>query len=151
NLAAYGRWRYWADAREIAVLGHVPSVTTQWGAEHPATVSKLFLNCFSAAYSLLAGGQVVPAYGALYVLGAVGTAAALWALAWELGFRFSAPLLPLVCSTPLHVLGVRLDIGTRFVYHLGLYRAEMIGRLAAFTALALAVRALSHQGRTLPL
>jgi hypothetical protein len=144
NLASHGRWRYWADAREIAVLGHVPSVTTQWGTERAATVSKLFLNCFSAAYSLLVGGQVIPAFGALYVLGAVATAAALWAVAWELGLRFTAPLLPLLCAAPLYV-------GTQFVYHLGLYRAEMIGRPAAFTAVALAVRALTQRGRTLPL
>ena len=140
NLTTAGRWRYWADGREIAVLGHIPSTVHQWGGDYAATISKVFLNAFSAGFSSLAGAEVLPAYGALYVLGALGTAAALWALAWELGLRATSPLMPLLTAAFVHAAG--LGVSQRFAGVTGLYKAELIGRMLAFTSLALAVRGL---------
>jgi hypothetical protein len=146
NLAAAARWRYWADGLEIAALGHIPTMSTQWASQYPTTVSKVFLNCFSAGLATLAGSHVLPAYGALYCLSAIGSAAALWALAWELGLRRSAVLLPLLSAASLHLPG-GIGLSARFVGPLGVYRAEGIGRIAAFTALALAVRGLRLDNR----
>ena len=146
NLTSGGRWRYWADGREIAVLGHVPSSVHQWGASYPTTVSKVFLNAFTAGFSSLAGADVLPGYGALYLLGLVGTAAALWALAWELELRATSPLVPLLCAAFLHLHGV--GVSERFAGIEGLYKAEWIGRMVAFTSLALAIRGLRRGERS---
>lgn len=140
NLQVEGRWRYWADAREITVLGGLPQFVTQWSAHHEPTISKVFLNAFTAGFSSLTGPNAVSAYGALYVLGALGTAVALWALAWELGLRVTSALVPLLTAAPLHLGGISLS--DRFSSYLGLYKAEQIGRMVAFTALALAVHGL---------
>jgi hypothetical protein len=140
NLQFAGRWRYWADAREIALLGGIPHTTTQWSAHYEPTISKVFLDAFTAGFSSVAGSDAVSAYGALYVLGALGTAVALWALAWELGLRVTSALVPLLCAAPVQVGGISLSFG--FATHIGLYKAEQIGRMVAFSALALAVHGL---------
>ena len=145
NLQFAGRWRYWADGREIAVLGHLPGITTQWAGHYPPTVTKVLLNCFTAGFSSIAGANAVSGVAALYVLGAVGTAAALWALSWELGLRATSFLLPLLCATPLHFGAMSLSL--RFADNAGLYKAEQLGRMVAFTALALAVRGLRTRRR----
>lgn len=145
NLQFAGGWRYWADGREIAVLGRLPGVTTQWAGHYLPTVTKVLLNCFTAGFSSIAGANAVSGVGALYVLGAVGTAAGLWALSWELGLRATSFLLPLLCATPLHFGAMSLSL--RFADNAGLYKAEQIGRMVAFTALALAVRGLRTRRR----
>src|SRR3954453_4358380 len=97
-------------------------MTTQWAGKYPPTITKILLNCFTAAYSSLAGANAVSGLGALYVLGAVGTAVALWALSWELGLRSPSFLLPLLCATPLRFGGISLS--SRFADNAGLYKAE---------------------------
>lgn len=143
NLQFAGRWRYWADGREIAVLGRIPETTTQWATQHQTAVSKIFLNCFTAGFSSVVGANAISAFGALYVLGMLGTAIALWAVAWEMGLRVTSALVPLLCASPLHLAGLSLSL--RFADNSGLYKAEEIGRMVAFTALAAAIRGLRTQ------
>jgi hypothetical protein len=139
NVSPSSSWRYWADAREIADAGRIPTASLQYGMLLPPTVSKAFLNSFNAAVGSSVGLRALPAMGALTWIGAVGMAAALWALGWELGLRRTAPLVPLL-----------LVMNRLFLYRepsadLHTFKAETFGRLVIFTAVAVGARALRER------
>ncbi len=67
NLADQTPLRYWADGLEVAGAHRVPKLTLQWGHLVPATVSKVALNAFDAAASLVLGrGPFGPIATAVY-------------------------------------------------------------------------------------
>lgn len=140
NLADQTPLRYWADGLEIADAHRIPALSLQWGRLFPSTVSKVVLNSFSAAGSLVLGRGPLGPMGALLVVGSIGLLLATFALARELGLRHSAPLVVLVLFAN-HVVGPR-----SLTDDLVNYRAETWGRLLVVAALVLAVRALrTHQ------
>lgn len=140
NLADQTPLRYWADGLEIADAHRIPALSLQWGRLFPSTVSKVVLNAFSAAGSLVLGRGPLGPMGALLVVGSIGLLLAAFALARELGLRHTAPLVVLVLFAN-HVLGPR-----SLTDDLVNYRAETWGRLLVVGALVLAVRAL-HERR----
>jgi hypothetical protein len=141
NVSPSSSWRYWADAREIADAGRIPAGSLQYGMLLPPTVSKAFLNSFNAAVGSSVRLRALPALGALTWIGAVGLAAALWAMGRELGLRRTAPLVPLL------VVMNRLFLYRETSADLHTYKAETFGRLAIFTAVALGARALRGRER----
>jgi len=135
NLSDQTPLRYWADGVEIADARRIPETSIQWGVEAPTSESKVALNAFDAAGSLVLGRGPLPPMGALLVVVSVALLLVGYALARELGLRYLAPLVPLLLFAN-HLLGPRdltLDLDT--------YKAENWGRLAAFAAMVLAVRA----------
>jgi hypothetical protein len=136
--AGAGGWRYWADGLEIATAGHEPAHTLQWGVLTTPAISKIGGNAYNAALSLSLGPHPFSAMAVSLWLSAVGLAAALWALAWELGLRFSAPLVPLSCLT-IHVWPGGLVVGEDLVRKLQFFQNEDAGRMCAVAAAALAV------------
>jgi hypothetical protein len=136
NFSPSSSWRYWADAKEIADAGRVPAHALQYGSLYPPTVSKGFLNAFNAGAILVLGSDPLRSLGALTWLGAVGFALSLWALGRELGLRLTAPLLPL-----LTVMN-RLFLYKEISVDLHTYKAETFGRMCAFCAIAVGIRAL---------
>jgi hypothetical protein len=140
NLADQTPLRYWADGLEIADAHRIPALTLQWGRLVPSTVSKVVLNSFDAAASLVLGRGPLGPTGALLVVGSIGLLLVTFALARELGLRLTAPLVVMALFAN-HVLGPR-----SLTDDLVNFRAETWGRLVMLTALLLAVRALrSHR------
>jgi hypothetical protein len=135
NLGPSASWRYWVDGREIADAGRIPAASLQYGMLLPPTVSKVFLNAFDAGASYAMGVDPLPALGALAWLSAVGLAAALWSMGREMGLRLTAPLLPLL-------LVMNRDFLTgEPTLDLFRFKAEAVGRMTAFCAVALIVPA----------
>jgi hypothetical protein len=137
NLAHRSAWRYWADGLEIAADGYVRPESRQWGMELPTTVSKVAMNAFEGAISLLAGPEPFPAMRAILVVAAVGLVAALLALGLELGLGIFAPLLAaLVLLAPNW-----MPLGSEISRDLTRYTAENVGRMAGFCAVLVGVYA----------
>jgi hypothetical protein len=139
NLSPSAAWRYVADAKEIADAGRIPAFSLQYGGLYPPTVSKVLLNTFNAGLSYVIGAPLA-LLGAITWLGAVGVVAALWSLGREIGLRYTAPLLPL-----LTVLN-RVSLYKEMSVDLHQYKAETFGRMVAFTAVAVGVRAIRVRG-----
>jgi hypothetical protein len=134
-------WRYWADGIEVADAGRIPELSLQHGMTVAPTVSKAFLNALTAGVSFLVGRTPLPAFASLLWMGAVGAAAALWAVGRELGLRWTAPALPVL------LLANQTIMNTELTTDMDGYRAETFGRLLAFGALVLAIRAFREHGR----
>ncbi|MDP9233950.1 MAG: hypothetical protein M3P01_05300 [Actinomycetota bacterium] len=132
-------FRYWADGLEMASAGRVPAVTLQWGAVYAPTVSKVMLNSFEAGMTFFLGSQPLPAMGALTWISAVGFSLGVWWLGRELGLVRTAPLLILMlCANSF--LG-----DPELTKDMAYFRAEVFGRMVAFCALALAVKAVRER------
>jgi hypothetical protein len=136
--AGAGGWRYWADGLEIATAGHEPAHTLQWGVLTTPAISKLGGNAYNAALSLSLGPHPFSAMAVSLWLSAVGLAAGLWALAWELGLRFTAPLVPLAYLTT-HVWPGGFVVGDAVVRKLQFFQNEDAGRMCAVVAAALVI------------
>jgi hypothetical protein len=133
-IASDAPLRYWADGMDIASTGGIPEQSLQWGDLYAPSAMKMLMNSFSGAMSLVGGPEALPVIGVLMWISAVGLATTLWWLALELGFSWTAPLLPLVVSANNLLFG-----GEEISADLISYRAENFGRVIAFCALALAV------------
>ena len=147
--ATAGGWRYWADGLELASVGHVPSVTLQWGALSAPAVSKLAANAWNGELSFLLLRHPFAAMAASLWLSAAGYVAGLWALGWEAGLRRTAPLLPLlgVAGSHLPLVSVNPDIVTKLQF----FQDEDMGRTLAVIACAVAFAAMrERRGRTAP-
>jgi hypothetical protein len=147
--ATAGGWRYWADGLELASVGHVPSVTLQWGTLNPPAVSKLAANAWSGELSFILLRHPFAAMAASLWLSAAGYVTGLWALAWEAGLRRTAPLLPLlgVAGTHLPLVSVNQDIVTKLQF----FQDEDMGRTLAVISCAVAFAAMrERRGRTAP-
>ena len=127
-------FRYWVDGMQIARLHEIPTASIQYGDLYPTVSSKVLLDAFSAVVTS-AVPQAQLAVGALSWTATVGTAIALWAVARESGLGTTAPLLPVLAVANPVFLGDDLTVD------LFEYRAEALGRLVAFAALAFGVRA----------
>jgi hypothetical protein len=134
--------RYWVDATEIADAGHIPHDTLMYGTFYPTVTSKVFLNVFNAGAVFAAGRGPFGPLGALLWIASVGLAASMWAVGRELGLRNLAPALPLLLVTNKTILA------TEITRDLGGYKAETFGRMLAFCALAIGVRAFRDRRRT---
>jgi len=134
--------RYWADGLDIASAGAIPEVSLQWGGIYPPSAMKMLMNSFSAGLSLASGPEALPAISVLMWLSSVALAASLWWLATEFGLVRTAPLLPLVLAANKVLLG-----GEEITADLSSYRAENLGRVVAFGALALALHALRAEDK----
>jgi hypothetical protein len=132
-------FRYWADAAEIASAGRLPEFTLHYGGLYPPASSKVLLDAFNAGTSLVVPSAALALSGLLWV-GSVAVPAALWAMGRELGLRRTAPLLAVLASANVVVLN------TEMTRDMLAYRGEMFGRMVAFAAVALAIRAL-RRGR----
>jgi hypothetical protein len=130
--------RYWADGLEIADAHRIPSLSLQWGHMFPSTTSKIFLNCFNAAASFALGRGPVAPMGALLFVTSMGLVLGAFALAREMGMRWTAPLLVLI----LFADQVRLNKG--LTTDLTWYKAEDVGRMLILVALVFVVRALRN-------
>ncbi|CAN5678053.1 hypothetical protein BH20ACT23_BH20ACT23_26000 [soil metagenome] len=144
SIPGVASFRYWADATELADTGAFPAQTLQFGAFYPPATSKSLLDAFTAGMIIVVGRDPIPTLGAMLFVSSVGTAAALWGVAWELGLRFTAALLPLLAVTN------RVFLNTELTTDLDVYRAESFGRLIAVGALLACVRAL-RDGRRVDL
>jgi hypothetical protein len=133
NIPAVSPFHYYNDALEVADVGRFPDLSLQYGRLYPPANSKAVLNSFNAALIVLAGRDPIPVLGTLVWLGSVGTGAALWAVARELGLRYTAPLLPLLA------VANKLWLNVEFALDQESYRAENYGRLVALCVLALAI------------
>jgi len=135
--------RYWADGLDIASAGTIPEDSLQWGGIYPPSAMKMLMNSFSASVNLAVGPEALPAIGVLMWLSSVALAVTLWWLATAIGLDRTALLLPLVLSANKVLFG-----GEEISGDLSSYRAENLGRVVAFGALALALHALrSEDGR----
>jgi hypothetical protein len=144
SIPGVASFRYWADATELADTGAFPEQTLQFGAFYPPATSKSLLDAFTAGMIIVVGRDPIPTLGAMLFVGSVGLSVALWGVAWELGLRFTAALLPLL------VVANRLFLNTELTTDLDVYRAEVFGRLMAACALLVCVRAL-REGRRVDL
>jgi hypothetical protein len=133
-------FRYWVDGMEIADAGQVPASTLHYGDIYPTATSKIVLNTFSAAVDLLLGGDAETGLNALLFVGALGSAVGLWAIGWELGLRYTAPLLAVLTVANRPVLNGELPVD------LANYKAEIFGRMVAFCAAPLMLHVL-RKGR----
>jgi hypothetical protein len=133
-------FRYWVDGMEIADAGQVPASTLHYGDVYPTATSKIVLNTFSAAVDLLLGGDAESGLNALLFVGALGSAVGLWAIGWELGLRYTAPLLAVL------TVANRLVLNGELTVDLANYKAEIFGRMVAFCAAPLMLHVL-RKGR----
>jgi hypothetical protein len=131
--------RYWADGAEIADAGRIPGSTIQYGQLIAPVTSKMLLNTFTAGIDFVVGDRPVPGTAVLLWVASVGMAVSLWAVGRELGLRFLAPLLPVLAAFNDLVLNRELTADNAN------YRAEVMGRMVAFAALALALCALRRR------
>lgn len=129
--------RYWADGLDIASAGTIPEHSLQWGAIYPPSAMKMLLNSFSGGVNLVVGSEALPAIGALMWVSSVALAATFWWLGTAFGLERTAPLLPLALSANSVLFG-----GEEITADLQSYRAENLGRVVAFGALALTLQAL---------
>jgi len=139
NFFGSSPWRYWADGREIALAHRIPSLALQYGMLLTPTTNKVLLNTLDAGAIFILGRDPLPGFGAMLWIGSVGLAAALWALGRELGLRHTAILLPVLA------LANELVMNREFTSDLITFKAEIFGRMVAFAALAVAVRALRRR------
>jgi len=136
NLGGYTPLRYWADGLEVAAAHRIPAVSMQWGQLLPAGTSKMVLNAANGALSLVLGrGPLVPMAAAAAVMTAAAGMAFL-GLARELGLRLTAPLFAVLLVANLRFGNGQPTMDRNF------YLAETWGRVLAFAAAALAIRAL---------
>ena len=134
-------FRYWADAADIATSGGIPQETLQWGGVYPPSAMKNLLNCFNATMYLMFGSRSLAAIGALTWLTAIAVGTTVWWLAREIGLRLTGPLLVLwLCAN-------KMWIGKDITQDLNVFRAESSGRMVAFAAFALSVRAMNGNSR----
>ena len=131
--------RYWADGLEIADAHRIPALSLQWGHLFPTTISKVLLNSFDAAVSLVLGRGPVPPMTALLFVVFLGVVLAAFALARELGLRYTAPLFVLVLFAN-RVRGNR-ELTLDMIH----YRAEDVGRLLMIVAVLFTVLALRSE------
>ena len=134
-------WRYWADGVEIAAVGRIPTQTIQYGALASTIVNKVLLNAASGGLRFAIGPEALLALGALLWVASVGLAVSVWSLGWELGLRLTAPLLPVL------LVANGLVLNRELTSDLQAYKAELVGRVVAFCAAAVAVRALQRPHR----
>lgn len=149
-LLEYGSssaWRYWADAAQIADSGRVPLHTPQWGTTFPFTVSKALMNAFNAGAGYLLGSNLAADVGVLAWFPVVGWAIALWAVGWELGLRRTAPLLAVAGAVAITLPG-GFTANAEMARDFQQFKAENVGRMVAFSALALAIRQVRSGGTT---
>lgn len=132
-------FRYWADGLEVADSRGIPEAAIHYGAVHPPTTSKALLNSFNGAMSFVLGRDPLSALPVLLWVGSIGLAAALWALARELGLRLVAPLFPVL------LVMNRLVLNQELTTDLAGYKAEVFGRLIAVSALVAAIGALRRE------
>jgi hypothetical protein len=128
-------FRYWSDGAEIAQAGRIPEFSLHYGALYATTTSKVLFNLFVAATSLVVPNPIM-ATSSLVWVAAIAQALALWWVGRELGFRLLAPVLPVLAVANHLFLGEEM---TRDVESFG---AENFGRVVAFCALAMGIRAL---------
>lgn len=146
SLVNAGPWRYWSDGLEVAAAGRIPETTRQWGSEYPATISKMGLSSFEAGVSYLTGPAPLAPMAAILVVAALGLFLSLWALGAELQLGPAAPVVPLAVI----LVPSWLPAAHEITNDLQLYRAEDIGRMAAFCAAATTVAAMrSEAGKLL--
>ena len=139
HFSSPSSWRYWADAVEVADAGRIPDLVLQYGTAFPAVVNKALVSTFGAGLAFALGREPLSAMAAMLWLSSVGLAVAFWALGSELGLRLTAPLLPVLLITN------RLFLNQEMTADLNAFRAETFGRMVAFTAAALGVRALRER------
>jgi hypothetical protein len=145
----HGAWRYWADGLELASAGHVPAASLQWGALHPATVSKLVGNAFTGELSMVFAAHPLTGMATALWLAVVGYAVGIFALGWELGLRRTAPLLPLLAVAGAHLpLGISLNADS--IAKLTFFQDEDMGRAVAVIGAAMAVPCLRGEGGRVP-
>ncbi|HEY2869208.1 MAG TPA: hypothetical protein VGJ11_06850 [Gaiellales bacterium] len=134
----HGAWRYWADGLELAAVGHVPAASLQWGVLHPPTVSKLVGNAFTGELSFVFAAHPLAGMATALWLAVTGYAVGLFALAWELGLRRTAPLLPLLGIAGAHLpLGISLNADS--IAKLTFFQDEDMGRAVAVIGAAMAL------------
>jgi hypothetical protein len=139
------RYVYSLNGLEIANDGGVPSSTLEYGQSWPLATDKILLDSFIAALILFIHNIAVEP-GVLLLVSMAGTALGLWATAWELGLRRTAPLLPLLILSNEVIFntvnahnGAKLNLlATNFTE----YRAEDFGLAIAYCALALGLNAI---------
>jgi hypothetical protein len=145
----HGAWRYWADGLELASAGHVPTASLQWGALHPATVSKLVGNAFTGELSMVFAAHPLAGMATALWLAVTGYAVGLFALGWELGLRRTAPLLPLLGVAGAHLpLGISLNADS--IAKLTFFQDEDMGRAVAVIATAMALPCLRGEAGRAP-
>jgi len=136
--AVAGGWRYWADGLELAAVGHVPDITLQWGMLTPTAVSKLAANAFAAEVSFALERHPFAGMAVLLWLSAVGAFAGLWALGWELGLRWAAPLLPVLALSG-HSFPAGIAPGVETARNFEFFQDEDLGIALAAVGAALAI------------
>jgi len=136
--ASAGGWRYWSDGLEFADAGSVPSTVLQWGALHAPAISKLGANSFDAGLSFVLRDHPFSAMAAALWISAVGFAAGMFALGWELGLRWCAAALPLLALTD-HAWPGGLVFDADIVHKLTFFQTEDSGRMCMLAALVLAL------------
>ncbi len=145
----HGAWRYWADGLELASAGHVPAASLQWGALHPATVSKLVGNAFTGELSMVFAAHPLTGMATALWLAVAGYAVGLFALGWELGLRRTAPLLPLLGVAGAHLpLGISLNADS--IAKLTFFQDEDMGRAVAMIGAAMALPCLRGEAGRAP-
>jgi hypothetical protein len=144
-LPSAGGWRYWADGLELADVGGIPSFTAQWGEALSPAVSKLGGNAFLGTLSFLFGDHPFTGMAVALWLSAVGYAVGLFALAYELGLRWTAAVVALlgIAASPLPGDVV---LNADVVSKLEFYQHEDLGRMLATVGAALVLA----RGRTGP-
>ena len=145
NFLQSTAFRYWADGTEIADSAGIPDRVLHWGRLYPPTVSKVLPNSFTAAVSFVTDGRPLQGLGFLLWFGSTALAVALWGLAHELGLKRTAILVPILLLVDPGVLNHEMtaDLIT--------YKIEIVGRMVAFVALLMGVRALRGRGSRLDL
>jgi hypothetical protein len=145
----HGAWRYWADGLELASAGHVPAASLQWGALHPATVSKLAGNAFTGELSMVFAAHPLAGMATALWLAVTAYAVGLFALGWELGLRRTASLLPLLGIAGAHLpLGISLNADS--IAKLAFFQDEDMGRAVAVIAAAMALPCLRGESGRAP-
>jgi hypothetical protein len=135
-LPSAGGWRYWADGLELADGGQIPGFTAQWGAALEPAVSKLGGNAFLGALSFVFSEHPFTGMAVALWLSAVGYAAGLFALAYELGLRWTAAVVALFgLAAPSFPAGVVLN--SEISHKLAFYQHEDLGRMLAASGAAI--------------
>jgi hypothetical protein len=110
----------------------------QWGALHAPAISKLGANSFDAGLSFVLRDHPFSAMAAALWISAVGFAAGMFALGWELGLRWCAAALPLLALTD-HAWPGGLVFDADIVHKLTFFQTEDSGRMCMLAALVLAL------------
>ncbi len=136
NLNVQTALRYWADGLEIADAHRIPALSLQWGHLFPSTVSKVALNSFDAAMSLVLGRGPMAPMGAVLFAVSIGAALAAYGLGRELGMRLTAGLLVLL------LFANQVVLVQAWTFDLQFFRAETFGRVLLIGGLLLVARAI---------